>query len=342
MQDVEFVASLLAAPDEYHQQQRQQHGGDGDDMNKATTTSGLVYLFEKSKLDIDDARLQVLKHNESFSSWPLKDDNSNNAGLLLQQRFSNLHSRSLFSHVALVVQRQASLMLRSKSLIIAHILQSIILGVVLGQVFGKPTLINFTLKISVVLFCSFALAFANMPEVALAVESRNVVLKHAEAALYPASAQVLATAIVHAPVAAIEVAILGALIYYQMGYCANVGRFFFFLLSLFSISLYFSSLFRLLGYTMNAEAAQAAAAGLAGIAILFSGFVVTRLNLGSGVLWLYYLSPVSWLIRSTSQNEFLAPKGEGCTQYSDEIPGYEGTGVTFGVTFLNTYEMQTA
>jgi ABC-type multidrug transport system ATPase subunit/ABC-type multidrug transport system permease subunit len=353
VEDAEFVASLLAAPDEYHQNHRACTTGETlpptlvnvnatTATTSTTTTEGLVDLFKKSKLGINaESRLiNEMKKNDvdPFSSWLSRDLSGDDS--LLRQRFSKLHSRSLLSHVGLVVQRQASLMFRSKALIVAHILQAIILGVVLGQVFGKPILVNFTLKISVVLFSSFALAFANMPEVALAVESRNVVVKHAEAALYPASAQVLASAIVHAPIAAIEVAILGALIYYQMGFCSNVGRFFFFLLSLFSISLFFASLFRLLGYTMNAEAAQAAAAGLAGIAILFSGFVVTRLNLGNGVSWLYYLSPVSWLLRSTSQNEFLAPKEEGCTQYSDEIPGYEGKGVTFGVTFLNTYEMQ--
>ena len=83
------------------------------------------------------------------------------------------------------------------------------------------------------------------------------------AALYPASAQVFASTIVHAPLAAFEVAILGALIYFQMGYCNNAGRFLFFLLALFSISLFFATLFRLLGYALNAETAQAAAAGLA-------------------------------------------------------------------------------
>jgi ABC-type multidrug transport system fused ATPase/permease subunit len=255
--------------------------------------------------------------------------------------YGRLYARPLLAHVALVVARQARLVFRSRAMLLAHLLQALVLGVALGLLFWRPSLVMFTLKISVVLFMSFALAFANMPEVALAVESRRVVLKHAEQRLYPPAAQVLAATLVHAPLAAAEVVVMGSLVYWLMGFCASAGRFLFFELALLAASLQFAALFRLLAYALpSAEVAQAAAAAVTGAFMLTSGFLVTRLNIPNWLLWFYYISPISWLLRSTSSSEFLAPAAEGCSQYSDEIPGYQGTGLTFGITFMNTYEMQ--
>jgi ABC-type multidrug transport system ATPase subunit/ABC-type multidrug transport system permease subunit len=249
--------------------------------------------------------------------------------------YGSAYPTSLRHSVGAVLVRQVKLVVRDGWAIAGHLVQATLMGLLLGSLFYDPPITLFNLRISVVLFAAFLLAFANMPEVAAASAAKAVVLRHAAGRISPPGAYPLAAAIVHLPLAIAEVAILGSCVYTMVGFSTDTGRFPFFLLCLLLTDVALAAYFRFLAAALpNAAVAEALAAPSTGVFILFSGFLVTRLHIPDWLVWIYYISPISWMLRSTTQNEFLSP------EYA-EVPGGLAPDQTYGLIFLRVFEMQT-
>ena len=50
--------------------------------------------------------------------------------------------------------------------------------------------------------------------------------------------------------------------------------------------------------------AQSFAGPIVAMFVMFAGFLVTRDKLANWLIWLYWISPMSWAIRSLAHNEF--------------------------------------
>lgn len=75
------------------------------------------------------------------------------------------------------VKRQATLMKRSKQLIIPRVMQSIMFGLILGSLFYQISTDYASLKFALLLYVPVFLAFGNMVELPIVIESKRVVFK---------------------------------------------------------------------------------------------------------------------------------------------------------------------
>lgn len=229
--------------------------------------------------------------------------------------------------------RQIKLVLRDGAVLgplVGHLVTASLIGGLLAALFPNPLLTSFNLRLAVVLFACFSLAFLNLPLVATFAAQRRVAARQVGARAYSAYAFAATALGAQLPVAALECALLSAAIYHGCGFVDDRGRFAFFYLCMLLADVAMISLYLLLALALpSAEAAQALAVPLTGLALLFSGFLATRKQIPDWLTPLYFGSPFSWMLQSIAINEFSGP------QYAVQPPK---TVPTYGTIFLNVFE----
>ncbi|KZV17493.1 pleiotropic drug resistance protein 1-like [Dorcoceras hygrometricum] len=170
--------------------------------------------------------------------------------------------------------------------------------------------------------------FNGMAELALIIQKLPVFYKQRDFYFYPAWTYALPNWIVSVPVNTVEIAVLVALTYYEIGYDSNSCRFLkYYLLLLLDIQTA-SSLFRLIG-VVGRNMIIANTVGFFVLLLMFalSGFVLARESIKKWWTWGYYLSPMMYADNAILVNEF---RGHSWRQ----VPANSNT--SLGVEVLNS------
>jgi len=292
------------------------------------STPELRHAYESSTLH-QDLLAEISTRNAALTQQHATQAASRSA-FTQRQLFSAL-AGSLWHHTRVCLWRQWAFMSRSPEFVVPRLMQSIVMGLVMGSLFWQlgtgPN--DFSPRIGLILFVLIFAAFANMSEVPLASEFKLVVYKQVDAGMYSTFSYVFAVVLMHFPLAVGECALLGTIIYWMVDYANDAGRFFFFLLLLLCVNLAMSGVFRTVAYTArNPDIALNLAGPLTAICLLFGGFLITADLIPDWLIWVYYLSPFSWGLRSGALNEFHSER------YNSVLP--DG-----GNTYLRVWQIDT-
>ena len=251
--------------------------------------------------------------------------------------WSQARERSFAVHFWLLLSRQAKIVYRNVPLLLAHTIGAVVMGLLLGSLFRSPSQVQGDEFAAVIMFAAFVLSFASMPEVAVAFEAKQLVVRQTTSGLYSPAAYVFAVLCASLPLLLVEVFVLISPLYVLVGFNADTGRYFFVILAYFLLDACLVSYFRFVALCApSAIAAEAIAAPSTGILILFAGFLVTSRHIPRWLLGLFYLSPYSWIVRSIMLNEMLAPTG----QFAQEIIAVSSNAViTYGDEWLAVFEI---
>eukprot|EP00056_Hartaetosiga_gracilis_P011963 m.186099 g.186099 ORF g.186099 m.186099 type:complete len:1006 (+) comp13612_c2_seq5:2233-5250(+) len=307
----------------------------GDDENVATlsipTTSHKMHEYYNSKRDELMPKIPVAG-SLTKAGTPGVINNGHLVNDYSRAQYGRAHAKSFFKQFKYNVQRQFRLMRRNSEFLIGHLVQSIVFPLVLGSLFWDLKPDQFQLRFGLLLFIPSNLAFTNMAELPVAISARSVVYRQHFAGFYSTLAYSLAANVVQLPIALLEAVIFSSGLYWMTGFSQDVDRFFFFILNMFFIALAASNLFRFISYAVpTITLGQVVVAPAVGMLVMFSGIPITRTNIPNVFIWLYYLSPFSWSIRSLAINEYQSDT------FSDIIPG---TNTTRGELYMDAYDMQ--
>ena len=165
----------------------------------------------------------------------------------------------------------------------------------------------------------------NFTELPAAFEGRNAVYKHLDAGMYPSLSYLFAVVLGFFPVMIIETMLFSVVLYFMVGLAAEAGRFFFFFLILLTTDLMLAGLYRGVCYTVaTIDAGQQILNPIFNMMIVFGGFLITQDKIPDFLIEFYWITPISWALRSLVQNEFYAS-------------AYDGN----GTVYLEAFEVQT-
>jgi len=231
------------------------------------------------------------------------------------KQFCAKYPHSFWRHLAYNLSRQRKLVTRNKALAPPRLFQAMLIGFVLGTLFMNLGADEYPARFGLILYMLMSGAFSNLSEVPLADEARNVVSRQIEAGFFPATAYVLSVAIVHIPLTVLEALIYTSWIYWLPEFTYDAGRYFFFLLMYIVISNAFSVFFRSISYlASNPDVARQLDLPFIIVVTIFGGFLINYNSIPDWLIWLFWLSPVSWALRSAALNEFNAPRYDGIEQ----------------------------
>ena len=154
------------------------------------------------------------------------------------------------------------------------------------------------------------------------------------AGFYSTIAYSLAVNFVQLPLAILETIIFSSGVYWMTGFVDEGDRFLFFVFVLCIIAVSTAGMFRAISYAVpTMELGQVLIGPAIGILVIFCGIPITRTNIPPWFIWVYYLSPFSWSIRSLAINEYTGDA------YKDIVAN---STMTRGELYLDAYEFQSS
>ncbi|KAK4186356.1 putative ABC transporter [Podospora australis] len=170
------------------------------------------------------------------------------------------------------------------------------------------------------------LGWLQLAELMKAVSGRVVVARHKEYAFYRPSAVNLARAIVDIPVLVFQVVIFGLIMYFMTGLDLDAGKFFIYLLFIYTTTFCITSLYRMFASLSPSIDDAVRFSGLAlNLLVIYTGYVISKPALLSQKIWfgwLFHVNPLAYAFEGALTNEFsgrtmecapnqLVPQGPG-------------------------------
>ena len=246
--------------------------------------------------------------------------------------FSSPYSHPFMGQFRLNLKRQAINSIRNKSLYVPRLLQAVVMGLVLGGLFYQFDPASFQARLGLTLFISVFVSFSNAAEIPHTASDKVVVYKQMAAGFYGSPSYALSVFIAHLPLSIVETTVFSLFVYFMTGFAYDAGRFFFFLLALWSISLCSSSIFRMLTYlTPRDDIALQVAGPTIAFLFLFGGYLIEEPKIPRWLIWLFWLSPFSWNFRSVAINEYAAGR------YDEPFPDLPYQGIRTGDAYMREW-----
>lgn len=221
--------------------------------------------------------------------------------------FGSQYAHSWGALLGMQLSRQWSMLIRNTRFLGVRVFQQIVIGLILGSLFYDLGPDDFLFRVGLLAFVPPHLGFTAIGELPLYIEFKKPVSKQRNAGFYPSSVYVIAGLLVLLPLALLDLVLLSSLLLPLTGIQGSAEQAFFFILLHFLFVVAISAQFRAIAFfAPNLEAAQVMAAPVTGTYSLANGFVGRSvLSMGGIGLAVYWLSPMSWMLRSSAHMEFL-------------------------------------
>ncbi|XP_072954744.1 ABC transporter G family member 51 [Typha angustifolia] len=262
------------------------------------------------------------KSVESTLAVPI-DDTKFLASALASKKFA-------ISKVALLracFARELILLSRHRFLYIFRTCQVAFVGVITCTMFIRTRIhpvdeINGNLYLSCLFYGLVHMLFNGFTELSITISRLPVFYKQRENFFHPAWAYSIPSWILRVPYSIVEAVVWSCVVYYTVGFAPSVGRFFRFILLLFSVHQMALGLFRMMG-AIARDIVVANTFGSASLLAVFllGGFIIPKDEIKPWWTWAFWLSPLSYGQRAISVNEFSASRWAKWSAYGNNTVG---------------------
>ncbi|KAI3954477.1 hypothetical protein MKW92_053462 [Papaver armeniacum] len=223
--------------------------------------------------------------------------------------------------------RESLLLSRHRFLYIFRTFQVAIVGFITCTMFLRTRIhptdeINGNLYLSCLFFALVHMMFNGFSELPIMISRLPIFYKQRDNYFHPAWAWSIPSWLLRIPYSVIEAVVWAVVVYYTVGFAPGAGRFFRFILLLFSVHQMALGLFRLMAATAR-DMIIANTYGSAAILIIFllGGFVLPKAMIKPWWVWAFWLSPLSYGQRAISVNEFTATRWMQHSKYANTTVG---------------------
>lgn len=263
------------------------------------------------------------------------------------QRVQSPYTLSYMQQVNLCLWRGFRRLMADPSITVTQLVANSIMALIISSVFyNLPSdTSSFYSRAALLFFAILMNAFGSALEILTLYAQRPIVEKHSRYALYHPSAEAFASMLTDMPYKILNAITFNLVLYFMTNLRREPGRFFFFVLISFNLTLVMSMFFRSI-----ASCSRSLVQALAPAAILILGLVMyTGFTIPPGYMlgwskWIRYINPVSYAFESLMVNEF-HDRNFPCVNYVPMGPGYENVsgnnrvcstvGSKAGVPFVN-------
>ncbi|XP_020113539.1 ABC transporter G family member 51 [Ananas comosus] len=182
--------------------------------------------------------------------------------------------------------------------------------------------INGNLYLSCLFFGLVHMMFNGFSELPITISRLPVFYKQRDNFFHPAWAFSIPSWILRVPYSIVEAVVWSCVVYYTVGFAPSIGRFFRFMLLLFSIHQMALGLFRMMG-AIARDIIVANTFGSAALLAIFllGGFIVPKAEIKPWWIWAFWVSPLTYGQRAISVNEFTSSRWAGRSAYGNSTVG---------------------
>ncbi|KAG7384386.1 hypothetical protein PHYPSEUDO_002647 [Phytophthora pseudosyringae] len=241
-----------------------------------------------------------------------------------------------------LLHRQFMVTVRNKAFLRGKAVLLLLMGLLYSSVFYRFSFEDVQVVMGILFFSIMYLALAQTPMLPVYFAARDVFYKQRRANFYRTASYVVSMSVSQVPITVVESLVFGTLVYWMCGFVPTAGAYILFEVLLFLTNLAFSAFFFYIScITVDVHVAKPLAMVSLLISILFSGFVVTRTKIPAWFIWIYWIDPISWGLRSLAVSQYRHAEFDRCVVRSGGTDYCTTYGMNMGEYYLNFYDIQT-
>ncbi|CAK9076892.1 ABC transporter G family member 31 (ABC transporter ABCG.31) (AtABCG31) (Pleiotropic drug resistance protein 3) (AtPDR3) [Durusdinium trenchii] len=347
-----------------------------DFIQEVTTDMRAKYQFKsdapKSESEMAQAWLNSPFSDEKQTEIQRFTDSANKRDHLLREKIyakqAPKFATTFMTDFKLVLERQRKLVMRDPAFTGARIGQAVVMGTIIGTTFVKidgnippepnGNVAGVTQRYGLIFATMLQSMLTGMATIPVVLAQRDVFYKQSKAGFHRTLTLVMSEYIVSLPIQILESVVFSTLVFWiaqivpfsdnsTTGEGAGGAVDTFFVLILFMVVLdisYGGFLRAIAALSPNEPIAQLFGGVLIAFCVLFSGFVITFDNIPDWFIWIYWLTPLSWGVRSVviqvfQEDAFTPEQSEFALDLfafqTDRAFIWGGLGLLIGYTFVN-------
>ncbi|TDH71932.1 hypothetical protein CCR75_006903 [Bremia lactucae] len=239
-----------------------------------------------------------------------------------------------------VVQRQITLTNRDTAFLVGRSIMVILMGLLYSSVFYQFDETNAQLVLGLIFNAVLFVSLGQQAQIPMYISARDVFYKQRRSNFFRTSSFVLSNSVSQIPLGFAESLVFGSILYWMCGYVSTLKAYLLFELMLFVTNLAMSAWF----FFLSCVAPDLNVANPISIVsilffILYAGFVITKEQIPSYLIWLYWMNPFAWSIRALAVNQYTDSSFDTCVYNGiDYCADY---GMNMGDYSLSTFEVPT-
>ncbi|KAM0790552.1 hypothetical protein ACM66B_004421 [Microbotryomycetes sp. NB124-2] len=242
------------------------------------------------------------------------------------QRIKSPYTLSYGKQIELCVWRGFRRLVANPELTITQLVGNFIMALIVSSVFYNldQTTSSFFQRGALLFFAILLSAFGSALEILTLYAQRPIVEKHTRYAFYHPSAEAYASMLCDIPYKVSYSIIFTLTIYFMTNLRREPGRYFFFLLISFSLTLCMSMIFRTIASASRtlSQALVPAAILILGL-VIYTGFAIPTRNMLGWSRWMNYIDPIAYGFEALMVNEFDGQQYR-CDQFVPTYPDATG------------------
>ncbi|OQR86560.1 ATP-binding Cassette (ABC) Superfamily, partial [Thraustotheca clavata] len=240
----------------------------------------------------------------------------------------------------MLIARQTKVFLRNTAFVKSRMFMVLLMGLLYSSTFYNVDPENPVVVLGVIFQSVLFLAMGQVPMMPAVLEAREIYYKQRSANFFRTSSFIFAQSFTQVPFALGETIVFGSLMYWITAFVASAGAFLTYMLLLYLTNLAFASWFFFLAVVSpDLHVAKPLSMMSILVFVLFAGFIISPSIMPDYFIWLYWINPLSWCVRSLAINQY--------TSHEFQQPTYNGRdylslrGDTMGNYMLKTFGLQT-
>ncbi|RLN55373.1 hypothetical protein BBJ28_00021720, partial [Nothophytophthora sp. Chile5] len=211
----------------------------------------------------------------------------------------------------ILLTRRNTAFLRSRAILV------VVMGLLFASLYYKMNLADTQLVMGVVFASVLILGLGQQAMLVTFFDARAVFYKQRAANFYRTSSYVLAASVSQIPLALMESLVFGSLVYWLCGFVSEAAAFVLFELFLtLGVMIFGALVFFLAAVSPNLNVAKPLSMVSLLVFILFAGFIVSKNGIPDWLIWLYWLDPVAWAVRSIAVSQYRTSELDRCVYKS--------------------------
>ncbi|KAG7380307.1 hypothetical protein PHYPSEUDO_007319 [Phytophthora pseudosyringae] len=246
--------------------------------------------------------------------------------------------RGFVASTATLMQHQLKVAARNTAYLKGRGFMVVVMGLLNGSVYYQFDVADAQLVLGIVFASVMFLSMSQSAQIPTLMASRDVFYKQRGANFYRTASYVWANSVSQLPLAVLESLIYGSLVYWMCGFVPTAGAFLLFELTVALTIMAFAAFFLFLtAAAPDLHVVEPISMTTTLFFILFGGFVITKGNIPDYLVWLYWLNPVAWCVRSLAVSQYSDARFDTCI-YKD-VNYCDKYSMTMGKYSLSLFEV---
>ncbi|GMF48964.1 unnamed protein product [Phytophthora fragariaefolia] len=237
-----------------------------------------------------------------------------------------------------LLRRQTMITLRNADFVRVRGFMVIVMGIIYGSTFYQVDPTNIQVSLGILFQSTMFLALGQSSQTPGFIAAREIYYKHRRANFYRTSSFAIASLVALVPTSVAECIVLGSIVYWMCGFITEVGYFLLFMLFIILTNLTLCGWFFTLAATSpNLNIVKPMTTFSIVFYIVFAGFVVSMGRIPDFLVWIYWINPVAWCLRSVAVSQYRSPHHDVCVFGGEDY--CEKYNMTMGEYLLSKYDV---